>query len=106
MEEICKFIINNNIYTIYDVDKITGKKSYVGRSHYEDKTIFVEKGTKEQMMLTLKHELMHVWLYENGHKNQNNQETFDYEELCELVALSNNSINRIVNLYINSKNKQ
>ena len=58
------------------------------------------------MLLTLKHELMHVWLYENGHKNQNNQETFDYEELCELVALSNNSINRIVDLYINSKNKQ
>ena len=106
MEEICKFIINNNIYTIYDVDKITGKNSYVGRSHYEDKTLFIEKGTKEQMMLTLKHELMHVWLYENGHTNQNNQETFDYEELCELVALSNNSINRIVNLYINSKNKQ
>ena len=106
MEEICKFIINNNIYTIYDVDKIIGKNSYVGRSHYEDKTIFVEKGTKEQMMLTLKHELMHVWLYENGHTNQNNNETFDYEELCELVALSNNSINRIVNLYINSKNKQ
>lgn len=106
MEEICKFIINNNIYTIYDVDKIIGKNSYVGRSHYEDKTIFVEKGTKEQMMLTLKHELMHVWLYENGHTNQNNNETFSYEELCELVALSNNSINRIVDLYINSKNKQ
>lgn len=106
MEEICKFIINDRIYTIYDVDKITGKNSYVGRSHYEDRTVFVEKGTEEQMMLTLKHELMHVWLYENGHKNQNNQETFDYEELCELVALSNNSINRIVNLYINSKNKQ
>lgn len=106
MEEICKFIINDRIYTIYDVDKITGKNSYVGRSHYEDRTLFIEKGTKEQMMLTLKHELMHVWLYENGHKNQDNQEIFDYEELCELVALSNNSINRIVNLYINSKNKQ
>jgi len=43
MEEICKFIINNNIYTIYDVDKIIGKNSYVGRSHYEDRTIYVEK---------------------------------------------------------------
>ena len=106
MEEICKFVINNKIYTIYDVDKITGKNSYVGRSHYEDRTVFVEKGTKEQMMLTLKHELMHVWLYENGHKNQTGDEVFDYEELCELVALSNNSINRIVDLYLNSKNKQ
>lgn len=104
MEEICKFEINNNIYTIYDVDKIQGKENYVGRSHYEDRTIYVEKGTKEDMLLTLKHELMHVWLYENGHKNQNNDETFGYEDVCELVALSNNSINRIVNLYLRAKN--
>lgn len=100
MDEICKFEINNHIYTIYNVDKIVGKDSYVGRSHYDDRTIYVEKGTEEQMLLTLKHELMHVWLYENGHKNQGNQEMFDYEELCELVALSNSSINRIVNEYI------
>lgn len=103
MEEICQFIINGNIYTIYDVDKITGKENYVGRSHYEDKTIYVEKGNFKDMLLTLKHELMHVWLYENGHTNQNNDEVFNYENLCELVALSNNSINRIVNLYITSK---
>lgn len=100
MDEICKFEINNHIYTIYNVDRIIGKDSYVGRSHYDDRTIYVEKGTEEQMLLTLKHELMHVWLYENGHKNQDNQEVFDYEELCELVALSNSSINRIVNEYI------
>ena len=103
MEEVCKFEINNNIYTIYNVDKIEGKENYVGRSHYEDKTVYVEKGTNEQMLLTLKHELMHVWLFENGHTNQNNDETFGYEDLCELVALSNNSINRIVDLYLNSK---
>lgn len=100
MEEICKFEINNHIYTIYNVDRITGKNSYVGRSHYDDRTIYVEKGTEKQMLLTLKHELMHVWLYENGHKNQDNREIFDYEELCELVALSNSSINRIVNEYL------
>ena len=104
MEEICKFEINNNIYTIYDVDKIQGKENYVGRSHYDDRTIYVEKGTKEDMLLTLKHELMHVWLYENGHTNQNNDETFGYEDVCELVAYSNESINRIVNLYLRAKN--
>ena len=103
MEEICSFVINNHIYTIYDVDKITGKENYVGRSHYEDRTIYVEKGTSEQMMLTLKHELMHVWLYENGHTNQNGDEIFDYEDVCEYVALSNDSINRIVNLYVKEK---
>ena len=43
MEEICQFIINENVYTIYDVDRITGKENYVGRSHYEDRTIYIEK---------------------------------------------------------------
>lgn len=103
MEEICQFIINNNTYTIYDVDKIVGKNSYVGRSNYNDRTIYIEKGTFEDMMLTLKHELMHVWLYENGHTNQNNNEVFGYEDVCELVAYSNNSINRIVKEYLISK---
>jgi hypothetical protein len=46
---------------------------------------------------------MHVWLYENGHKNQDGQEVFSYEDLCELVALSNNSINKIVDEYLYSK---
>lgn len=102
MEEICKFIINNKIYTIYDVDKIEGKDTYVGQSNYDNRKIFIEEGTKKDMLLTLKHELMHVWLYENGHKNQNQDEVFDYEDMCELVALSNDSINRIVKLYINN----
>jgi hypothetical protein len=102
MEEICQFTINNNIYTIYNVDRISGKENYVGRSHYDDKTIYVEKGNFDDMLLTLKHELMHVWLFENGHTNQNNDEVFGYEDVCELVALSNNSINRITKLYLNN----
>lgn len=106
MEEICQFVINKHIYTIYDVDKITGKENYVGRSHYEEKTIYIEKGNFKDMLLTLKHELMHVWLYENGHTNQTGDEVFDYEDMCELVALSNDSINRIVNEYLSNKNLQ
>lgn len=102
MEKICSFVINNHIYAIYDVDKIEGKDNYVGRSHYEDRTIYIEKGNIEDMLLTLKHELMHVWLYENGHTNQNNDEVFGYEDVCELVALSNNSINRITDIYLQS----
>jgi hypothetical protein len=59
-----------------------------------------KNGNSNQMLLTLKHELMHVWLYENGHSNQKGQEVFDYEDICELVALSNDSINRIVVEYL------
>ena len=55
------------------------------------------------MLLTLKHELMHVWLYENGHENQDGNEIFGYEDVCEYAALSNNSINRIVKLYKKEK---
>ncbi len=63
----------------------------------------LKNGKFENMLLTLKHELMHVWLYENGHTNQTKDEVFDYEDVCELVALSNSSINRIVNLYLEIK---
>lgn len=105
MEEICQFIINDRIYTIYDVDKIEGKKSYVGSSNYNSNEIFIENGNSNQMLLTLKHELMHVWLYENGFKNQIKDKVFDYEDMCELVALSNDSINRITDLYIQNNSK-
>ena len=63
----------------------------------------LKNGSYKDMLLTLKHELMHVWLYENGHTNQTKDEVFDYEDVCELVALSNDSINRIVNLYLEEK---
>ena len=103
MKEICSFTINNNVYTIYDVDKIEGKANYVGQSQYDEGKIYIEQGNTEQMLITLKHELMHVWLYENGHTNQDGNEIFNYEDVCELAALSNNSINRIVKIYLNSK---
>lgn len=67
------------------------------------KQYILKNGSYKDMLLTLKHELMHVWLYENGHINQNDDETFGYEDVCELVALSNDSINRIVNLYLEEK---
>lgn len=105
MQEVCRFKINGKIYTIYIVNRIRGKKSYVGQSRYDEGDIFIENSDEEEMLITLKHELMHVWLYENGHKNQNGKEVFDYEDLCELSALSNDSINRIVNLYLDNREK-
>lgn len=67
------------------------------------KQYMLKSGSIKDMLLTLKHELMHVWLYENGHKNQNGDEVFNYEDVCEYVALSNNSINRIVKEYMETK---
>lgn len=101
MYEICSFTINNKIYTIYNINKIEGKKNYVGKTEYDNTDIFIEIDNLKDMLLTLKHELMHVWLYENGHKNQNHNEIFNYEDVCELTALSNNFINRVVEKYLN-----
>jgi len=46
---------------------------------------------------TLKHELSNVWLYEYGH-NQEEKE-FNCEDICEIVASSNDFINEIVERY-------
>lgn len=102
MDEICSFTINNHDYTIYNVRKIKGKVNYVGQSIYDKGRIYIEDNTFEQMLITLKHELMHVWLFENGHINQDEENVFNYEDLCELSALANNSINKIVNEYLKS----
>jgi hypothetical protein len=42
MYEICNFYINNKKYTIYDVNKIEGKNSYVGQSDYDKGLIYIE----------------------------------------------------------------
>ena len=41
---------------------------------------------------------MHVWLYEFGHR-QEDDTTFRYEDICEIVASSNDFINEVVNEY-------
>lgn len=102
MKRICSFVINNRLYTIYDVKRIKGKNSYVGQSQYDFKDIFIEKNSPQEMLLTLKHELMHVWLYEHGHKEQDG-EKFTYEELCEYSALANDFINKITHKYLKAK---
>jgi hypothetical protein len=95
---ICDFLINDKKYEIYNVDKIEGKKSYVGETDYKNRTIFIEKGYCNQMILTLKHELMHVWLYEKGYKDQQDG-CFSFEDICEIAALSNDFVSGIVGGY-------
>ena len=100
MGKICSFIINNRIYTVYNVHKIYGKKSYVGQTNYNTRTIYIEKGTFKEQIITLKHELVHVWLYEMGYEYQGKDLCFCVEDVCEIVAYSNDFINDIVKIYI------
>lgn len=92
---VCDFEIKQNYYSIYIVDRIKGKLSYVGETDYQKRRIYIEDGDYDDIMKTLIHELMHVWLYENGHSNQDNG-CFTYEQVCEVVAQGYKFINEIV----------
>lgn len=97
-----KFKINNTEWNIKNVDEAT-----INNEMKQDDTLGVTIYKTQEILLlekqaniikTLKHELMHVWLYEYGH-NQNNEKTFTYEDVCEIVASSNDFINEIVEQY-------
>lgn len=102
MQEIMKFKINGNTYTIYDVDKIEGKDSYIGETRYEKGIVLIEKGSMTEMLDTVRHELAHIWLYENGHPYQDGG-CFTYEDLCEYISFSNESVYNITREYMEKK---
>lgn len=101
-DEIMHFMINGKIYTVYEVYKIEGKKSYVGETQYDKGVVLIERGTKQNMIDTMGHELAHIWLYENGHPYQAGG-CFTYEDLCEYISFSNKSIYRIMQQYLQAK---
>lgn len=97
-----KFKINNTEWTIEEVDEATINNEMkadgtLGVTIYKTQTIMLLKD-QANIIKTLKHELTHVWLYEYGH-NQNDDKTFSYEDVCEVVASSNDFINEIVRQY-------
>jgi len=102
MEEIMKFKINGKTYTIYDIDKIEGKDSYIGETRYEKGIVLIEKGSMKEMLDTVRHELAHIWLYENGHPYQAGG-CFTYEDMCEYISFSNESVYNITREYMEKK---
>lgn len=83
--------INNKTYEFYIVNKIEGKKTYIGETNYDNGIVKIENGKFKDMQLTLLHELMHIWLYEKGYKNQKDG-CFTFEDICEMVAYSHEFI--------------
>lgn len=97
-----KFKINNTEWTIKEVTEAEinneMKNDYtMGVTIYKTQEILLLKD-QANIIKTLKHELMHVWLYEYGHA-QNDDKKYDYEDICEIVASSNDFINNIVEQY-------
>lgn len=97
-----EFEINNTTWTIEKVDEAT-----INNEMKSDGTLGVTIFKNQKIMLlkdqaniikTLKHELTHVWLYEYGH-NQNDNKTFTYEDVCEIVASLHDFISEVVEQY-------
>ena len=101
-----KFKINNTEWTIKEVTEAEinneMKNDYtMGVTIYKTQEVLLLK-EQANIIKTLKHELIHVWLYEYGHR-QDDDKKFDYEDICEIVASSNDFINEIVEQYKSKK---
>nr|DAY48204.1 MAG TPA: SprT-like domain-containing protein Spartan/DNA Complex repair, protease, DNA BINDING [Caudoviricetes sp.] len=97
------FSLNGETWTIIQVPSIGDEISTIGETEYHTRTIrlldWVDRSTK---IRTLKHELAHVWMWEYGH-NQHERE-FKAEDVCEIIACSNDFINEIVEKYFKGGN--
>ncbi len=102
-----KFKINNTEWNIIETDEATINNEVkndgtLGLTIYRTQQILLLEN-QANIIKTLKHELMHVWLYEYGH-NQEDEKRWSHEDICELVASSNDFINEVVDEY-KSKHK-
>lgn len=96
-----KFKINNTEWTINLVDEAIinneTKNDYtLGVTIYKTQEILLLEN-QANIIKTLKHELIHVWLWEYGHNP--NERDFNYEDIAEIVASSNDFINEVVDKY-------
>lgn len=93
-----KFKVNGNIWTIRELSKEKMElKDSLGETNYENQEIHILDTCKSKKN-TLKHELCHVWLWEYSHM-QNDNDKFHFEQVCQIVANSNDFINNIVDKY-------
>lgn len=105
-DEIMNFVINNTKYSIYELDEIDEENTSVGLSDYQFKFIVIKKLDFDFMVRTLKHELTHIWLWEYGHNQADDNKTFNNEDICEIVACSNDFINSVVERYVAIKQEK
>lgn len=101
-----KFKINNTEWTIKEVSEAEINNEMkndftLGVTIYKSQEILLLEN-QANLIKTLKHELTHVWLYEYGHR-QDDEKKFDYEDICEIVASSNDFINKVVEQYKSNK---
>lgn len=107
-----EFKINNDTWIIEEIDKDKLKEMYeeemqektyfvFGVTKKSDHIIYINKDMcKEQKIKTLKHELVHCYIWEYGLYNVIE---INEEVICDIVACSNEFINEVVNQYLGIK---
>lgn len=99
MKDLVKFEINGSIWEIRDTDYLPNNS--LGNTNYGTNEINLLKGLKSKIR-TLKHELAHCYMWEYGLSQEQNT-TYGYEEICDIVSASNDFINKVVEKYIKEK---
>lgn len=98
-----KFRINTNEWEIKEVPvEFIETESALAETDYMKQEIRIWEDCKCKVN-TLKHELCHVWLWEYSHM-QNDNDKFHFEQVCQIVANSNDFINEVVKDYFNVDN--
>lgn len=93
-----KFTINSNEWEIKEVSKeFIETNDALAETDYTKQEIRILDECKCKRN-TLKHELCHVWLWEYSHV-QNDTDKFHFEQVCQIVANSNDFINDIIEKY-------
>lgn len=103
-----KFKINNDEWTIKEEESRKLKELYekemkentyfvFGLTNKAQHLIYINKDMcEEQKIKTLKHELMHCYIWEYGLYNVMEM---NEEVICDIVASSNDFVNEVVNQY-------
>lgn len=109
------FLINNSEWTIEELDTKALKEMYeeenegkvyytFGVTKYPTHTIYINKDMcTSQKIRTLKHELTHCYIYSYGLYNITE---ITEEIVCDIVASSNDFINKVVEQYIKEIEKE
>lgn len=97
------FTLNGTEYKVLEADCINDEKDIMGYTVFTESIVYIKKMSESQTLRTLKHELAHVWLYEYGHNQHDEDKSFNNEDVCEIVACSNDWINEMVKKYQNIK---
>lgn len=89
---------------LYKKNEETGREGrdyfpYGLTCHYERKIYINNEICQKEKEKTLRHELMHAWMYVTANAYQND---YNEEHICEMVSASNKVIHDLVANYFNN----